>query len=724
MKGSGTGSSGALRDLAVLLLSAVAIFLSLQQEGDFSLTATWFQEIDPYANSYRNGHAPVESETVPLPIITDMDGDGLNEVVIVTREPKIKILKNLLPGERNKKLVRSSKVEHKNDGGISAAEAGKSNLVVYKEASLLSSVSVKTGRQVIAMATGYLSRYSSRKSRKQVIIVVTEGYHVLCFDDRLRLRWERTIGADFKDRHLGEIAVTISSHPLRRGDRGMVMIGGRLVSSKNFESYGLELGVEKGTIGKENKLNAGASEDEKDLAEKQKQELKEDRAGFDRDKHFSYFAFDGKTGKMRWKHEAGDFHEEGHAHDALHPQHDSHLGEVDWTRFRHDILKSLPHYWDSRQHNVFEIAHFQKRRAGQDRKSKMHHQQNVKVSRWTEDLKLFGGTKLRPHADSEHIKKPNAIVAHLRDGVEIIHMFTGRTLSHLALKPSALHVDLNGDGVIDHIEAVGFDPASEGHRSDSESLSCVALVSSGIPPIAQLFNGTICGKSLKDTIGIFSVTKQMGAAEKRIRVARPAVLKLPTRSGSRPRYESLFFVNTGTVTCFGPEGSWKWSTDTHSTWLTSEDVDETLATGLKKQSLNPSLQSFALRAGDDEHKSMIAVLGEDLLTVLDAHGYKHATATLHDLPIASAVFGDFNNDEANDIIVVTASGYYGYVFEKRIGVKFFSVLLVLLIVCLLLSFLVKYVAKGKQHGAVGADNRQPTSIRSQFLKSMSKKVKD
>ena len=51
--------------------------------------------------------------------------------------------------------------------------------------------------------------------------------------------------------------------------------------------------------------------------------------------------------------------------------------------------------------------------------------------------------------------EPNVWVAHLRDGIEAVSLHTGRTICKLHLASPGLHVDLNGDGVLDHIQAIG-----------------------------------------------------------------------------------------------------------------------------------------------------------------------------------------------------------------------------------------------------------------------------
>lgn len=90
--------------------------------------------------------------------------------------------------------------------------------------------------------------------------------------------------------------------------------------------------------------------------------------------------------------------------------------------------------------------------------------------------------------------KPNALVAHLRDGVEILHLYTGRPLCRLSLKRDVLHADINSDGVIDHLEPVAgvytpFSAASADQtqrRLRSQEPKCRAQATSAIPPTHQV----------------------------------------------------------------------------------------------------------------------------------------------------------------------------------------------------------------------------------------------
>lgn len=57
-----------------------------------------------------------------------------------------------------------------------------------------------------------------------------------------------------------------------------------------------------------------------------------------------------------------------------------------------------------------------------------------------------------PHFASEHIHKPNVIVAHLKDAIEVIHLYTGRTVTKLKAGEKTTTTDINSDNILDHIK--------------------------------------------------------------------------------------------------------------------------------------------------------------------------------------------------------------------------------------------------------------------------------
>jgi hypothetical protein len=184
--------------------------------------------------------------------------------------------------------------------------------------------------------------------------------------------------------------------------------------------------------------------------------------------HFSYYAFDGRTGALRWQHEAGDFYDiDPHAEEqvrnknatsltknlrkeSLLPEHsyklhvlgqDRHLGEADWREFREHILGHLPHYWSSSRDTFFSLSRFARQHTSARASSPDGQDRNA---------------------------VPNVVISHTESGLEVIHLYTGRTLCRLALLPDSLYDDLNADGLIDTVKLT----------SNSEGAQCATSANS------------------------------------------------------------------------------------------------------------------------------------------------------------------------------------------------------------------------------------------------------
>ena len=76
---AGSGGIG-LGDVAFVLAAVVGILLSLDTTDKVRLEFAFSEPIDPAG--YANGHAPRPDERIPPPVIADVDGDGLPEVVL------------------------------------------------------------------------------------------------------------------------------------------------------------------------------------------------------------------------------------------------------------------------------------------------------------------------------------------------------------------------------------------------------------------------------------------------------------------------------------------------------------------------------------------------------------------------------------------------------------------------------------------------------------------
>lgn len=178
-------------------------------------------------------------------------------------------------------------------------------------------------------------------------------------------------------------------------------------------------------------------------------------------------------------HESSDFHLDTESlADQLVPQHQykldaaalagRHFGEASCREYRESVLEVLPHRWTARGDTRFALAHFRKHRhrgakaqaAGEGKegpkasvKGGAHGHAPDKVTRAVG--KLVGaaglGTAAMEHAPHTHAHSlpPNVLIAHLRDGIEAMHLYTGRTVCKLLLPSPDLHVDINSDGARD-----------------------------------------------------------------------------------------------------------------------------------------------------------------------------------------------------------------------------------------------------------------------------------
>lgn len=79
-----------------------------------------------------------------------------------------------------------------------------------------------------------------------------------------------------------------------------------------------------------------------------------------KERHFSYYAYSGGDGALRWKHDSKDFRRDASSlSEQLLPQHNykldasalsaRHFGEAECREFREAVLDVMPHRWVSRR---------------------------------------------------------------------------------------------------------------------------------------------------------------------------------------------------------------------------------------------------------------------------------------------------------------------------------------------------------------------------------------
>eukprot|EP00271_Cylindrocystis_brebissonii_P005161 TRINITY_DN17107_c0_g1_i1.p1 TRINITY_DN17107_c0_g1~~TRINITY_DN17107_c0_g1_i1.p1 ORF type:complete len:716 (+),score=145.26 TRINITY_DN17107_c0_g1_i1:201-2348(+) len=703
------------RDFGILLISVFSIFISLQHEGSFSFKEAWFFASDDGANPVLH-----EAERLPPPVVIDLNGDGRKEVLWVTHNANIQVIEPAAP--RGEDPFRDAKK--------------------LAEVSMLpANVRVATGRHPVALAAGYLDVAPAmdravKAARKAVVVVVTAGWSVLCYDHNLKLLWENNLQEEFPHgaRHK-EVAILITNQTLQHGDRGVVIVGGSM-----------EIQPQKFLDPFEEEMQAEDEEAAHRMAAKKGEALEDvsgGKAGL-KERHFSYYAYDGGSGELRWKHESQDFHRDASAlSERLLPQHNykldanaltsRHFGEVECREYRESVLGSMPHRWERRDDTWLELAHFRKHRRHTHKaqpKLKSHasvpprgpsgkHQAGKDLTNPVarglgKAIEMASSSNKKKRREAAHGNltghwwAPNAVVAHLKEGIEAVHLYSGRTICKLLLKAGGLHADINGDGVLDHVQASGARGGEQmvATGMDVPMQACWAVATSGVPVREQLFNGSICRASSLSHLQqpefgsrAFGRMADLGEGSSPLEVATPVLL--PRRDRHRHRKgshgDTIFLTSHGDVSSYEAEslhahhGRLRWQVSTEAQW-----ENPPMPAGVPIERVIPTLAAIPLRR--DGPIEVILAAGENTAVVLSPNGNKEASFTIPVAPVSPLIVVDFNNDGLNDIIAITQVGLYGFVQVRQPGIILFSSLLGLLVV----GMSVLFVTQGVGRGANGA----------------------
>ena len=393
---------------------------------------------------------------------------------------------------------------------------------------------------------------------------------------------------------------------------------------------------------------------------------------------------------------------------AAQLQEGIHYGEASCRDYREAVLASLPHSWHTFRDTRLNLAHFHRHRAHQGaQKEQISTLASQRQRRQDSQVQTHPGSITPPLAASVAGKRvprvpPNVIVAHVEEGIEAIHLFSGRTVCRLYLDPYALHVDLNGDGIPDHVHAVGGDAALLAQEAVEENADsprrhrrrqyCAAVVTSGIPPKMPLFNGTICrpmryGLRRAQRIGY-------------IEVAPPASLPVPGRGGHyrqqilRQKSNAVFLTSRGDLTSYSSSGDLLWQVMSSAYWKpgaiveidpnANDDDDSVEAEVVEAE---PTLIPMALRR--HAIPSVILAAGDREATIVSEHGNELASFELPEKPTQPITVIDFNMDGYNDVVQVGQNGLYGWTQVRRPGAVPFSALIGVLIVTMLTVFVMQ-----------------------------------
>lgn len=698
------------RDILILLFAGIVVYFSFLEESEMAYRRGFFHGFD--VTQYENGHSPVMHDRIPSPVVTDLDGDGLNEVIVVTREPSLLILEDpetyaLRKGRRSFNASR-----------IDTSEGSPQDwpgYLVRAKTSLLPKILVTYGRFPVALATGYLQHYDDARTRQQYIAVVTQEWTVLLFDSNLRLIWETSLQDKFSA-HFAPVEVTalVAPSELLVGDMGVVVVGGRTKRIRTRATAPHDFETEE--------MNqAGTDDVEEDARRNERKQAQERREAqlSEQEGHFSYYALDGRRGTIRWHHELSDFQQNLHEEEVMTPQRsyklqvrqaggqqDRHAGEMDWRQFRDSIIHMLPFNWQGPEDTRLDLSHFYKhggrhtssreqrgagatntaRAALADGSEKSAPAGAVKVPKkqaktaaknaqkdsWVSDA-LSGAQFLLPHSDQDMVVEPNVIVARLAEGIEVLHLYTGRPLCKLTLYEGA-YDDMNGDGVIDHVLPIFGDVAQEAHGFDSMPAKCRGAIFTGVPPLQQVANVSICDN--RESLVTNFQQYDSSLVLERIEAVNPVVLN----TGDKLKH-AVFLTSTGRLTSVRFDGEQDWMITTRSTW-NPDNVRRTQAEMMGNEIFTTVPTLSAYLAHDKQAIPHVLALGHEFLSIVDHTGEILTQFHVPEPPLAPPILADINNDRANDVIIVTKSGLYGFVLTSHRGVTLFRVFVGFLLVVL------------------------------------------
>jgi len=147
-----------VRDCVLVVVCALAIYL-LRARNHFELRPSWRSYVD-YRLVYANGRYPSKNERLPRPVVTDLDGDGSMEVVLVTGSLELQVC--VLPQQ---------------DSQVSARQLP--NLVVLESVELVISTDGIDSHRPVVIDTGYIMpAIAEQQQRSQVTLLPFTVYKV------------------------------------------------------------------------------------------------------------------------------------------------------------------------------------------------------------------------------------------------------------------------------------------------------------------------------------------------------------------------------------------------------------------------------------------------------------------------------------------------------------------------------------------------------------------
>lgn len=641
----------------VLLCSVIAYLF--RASDSYDLKPVWRKRSEPH--HYKNKLYPTLDDRLPPPIITDLDGDGTNEILLITHDFKLNVL--ALP-ER-------------------AADDDDDTLphVVVKQRAVLP-INVSEISRPVAMETGFTVPYSSMMQiRKQIVVVATDDWQVLCYDHNLELLWHKRL---MDVSHVREtytvkaMGILITPHNVKKKDQGMVIVGGsftHLAHTPPDTTTTIKHSVNK-------------------TEEKQENSTDDNRLT-----HFSSFAVSALDGMSRWHHLPGDFgeiatnikdiHGDHHWKLAL-KRHRLHVGEAPWTMYKKEFSEFTPHLWVNLDDTKLTLGRFRKTEEGGEKYSSSSSSSSGMALTPNHIIGYaYGGH--RPHSNHEHVENPNAVVIHTHNGIEVLNLLNGQPITELHLPgDGGVYVDIDSDGEIEQV--------LWGLQDDYGP--CYIEIWRINPVKERIEQLPIC------RITRLFFTSSWAYDEDNLKKLPPIIIKSVARKTGLIRYfmghhlpkfahkhDIITFGGVGRVSSWNRDGNANWQIATPANWARAA-IDRK-----KNKEADPAAyQRFVEEFWPSRVLMSIPVYGEQNVAALSGfsefvlvdlvNGNLLAEHSLPCSPSAPLTVGDFDNDGVNDVIVTCSLGYIGFSLHHKTNHLFTALYgLTVFILILLLNWL-------------------------------------
>lgn len=323
-----------------------------------------------------------------------------------------------------------------------------------------------------------------------------------------------------------------------------------------------------------------------------------------------------------------------------------------WSEFRRSVLKTaLPYqYWGSTLDTKISALHFDHQAKSPHKHRKAH--KKVHNANSMQKRSFFGNKK--HHKEHLHYGRPNVVVTHTHQGLQVFALKNGKPICHLALRAHTLYTDLNHDGTLDSVQiatgeqdgmydddaaarehqwmenlarrvhAVDETGQNETETAESPRRLCHILALAGVPAKEELFSAPLC--------------EHAGANH----IEGAPLLVLPHGK----KQDIVASVNTGEITRWASSGRrvWHWQY-AFGTW---NDPSLVLLERLQAPTVVASARPMVW-AGEESVAIVSAATGE----ILSAAPFPQASELRPQLV-------DFNGDGISDIVVVTGNAIWGY----------------------------------------------------------------